>query len=434
MFYVLHNMLRRKLRTVFSVLGVGIGISIMVALFTISDDMIGQMTNALGTQRGDIVVSQAASDDLDSNLPVRLAKDVLAVPGVKRAAPTIFSFLRTAKGFSGQPAILYYGLVEDSPMNDAMKMVEGQKIADSDVFGVVFGARCWEIVNKRLGDHKYKIGDDLQLSDLITSPGIADLFGGPENWADMNELQKLSYAQNKLMKELGVAPQALMINGLTIRGVCKTGIPFQDTAVFFHLEIAQLLKDKNETRAKDGTVTREGTCNWVLVDAQPGQDIDKLSERISGSIEKVRAMRSTAVLGRYQEIEMFEKFGWIISLIAALAGALGVLNTMTLAVYERTREIGLMLAIGWPKVRIIRLTLLEGLVISVLGGVVGVAFGFGEVQLAREFFHLDGLSASLNIPRSLQALGLAFLIGFFASVYPAWRASRLTPIDALRQE
>jgi len=176
-FYVLHNMLRRKLRTVFSVLGVGIGISIMVALFTISDDMIGQMTNALGTQRGDIVVSQAASDDLDSNLPVRLAKDVLAVPGVKRAAPTIFSFLRTAKGFSGQPAILYYGLVEDSPMNDAMKMVEGQKIADSDVFGVVFGARCWEIVNKRLGDHKYKIGDDLQLSDLITSPGIADLFG-----------------------------------------------------------------------------------------------------------------------------------------------------------------------------------------------------------------------------------------------------------------
>ncbi|MCC6573595.1 MAG: ABC transporter permease [Planctomycetes bacterium] len=434
MLFVLKNILRRKFRTVFSVLGVGIGISIMVALFTISDDMIGQMTMALGTQRGDIVVSQAASDDLDSDLPVRHAAEVRAIAGVQRAAPTIFSFLRTQKGFSGQPAILYYGLVEDSPMNDAMTMVEGEKISDKDTMGVVFGQRCWELVNQRLGNRRYKVGDDLQLSDLITSPGIADLFGVPPNWDKMDEMAKLRYAQTKLMKELGIAQQALLLNGLRVRGVCKTGIAFQDTAVFFHLEIAQLLKDKNEDRDKDGKLIREATCNWILVDAADGVDLDQLAASITEKVDKVRATRSEKVMGRYQEIEMFEKFGWIISLIAALAGALGVLNTMTLAVYERTREIGLMLAVGWPRLRIIWLTIVEGLLIAVMGGIVGVAFGFGEVQLARNYFHLEGLSATLNVNRSLQALGLAFIIGFFASIYPAWRASRLAPIDALRQE
>ena len=68
------------------------------------------------------------------------------------------------------------------------------------------------------------------------------------------------------------------------------------------------------------------------------------------------------------------------------------------------------------------------------GGVVGVGFGYAETLVARDYLNLDGLSGELNLERSLQALGLAFVIGFLASLYPAWRASRLTPIDALRQE
>jgi len=71
---------------------------------------------------------------------------------------------------------------------------------------------------------------------------------------------------------------------------------------------------------------------------------------------------------------------------------------------------------------------------ALIGGLLGVAIGYAEVQAAKEWFSMDALSNTLNITRSLHAVGLAFGIGFLASIYPAIRASMLQPIDALRHE
>ena len=94
----------------------------------------------------------------------------------------------------------------------------------------------------------------------------------------------------------------------------------------------------------------------------------------------------------------------------------------------------LLLAVGWSRTRVLTSVLVEGLLLSLIGGLVGVAFGYAEVQAARHWFSMDALSGTLNLTRSWQAVGLAFGIGFLASLYPAIRASMLQPIDALRHE
>ncbi|HRJ77743.1 MAG TPA: ABC transporter permease [Planctomycetota bacterium] len=513
--FVLMNVLRRKARTLFSVLGVGLGISIMVALFTISDDIINQFRQMLQTQRGDIIVSQGNVDEIESRVETRYVERLKELKGVKNVTPMIMAFLRTEGNFGQSPAILYYGITEDNPIVRHMEMVQGKPISDADPNGVVFGETAYRIVQEKLEkDKQLGIDKPLSLTDLIQSPGFAQIFGKPDNWDKLNDFQKFQWVTGRL-KKLGIHPDAtatetdeeyLKRTGkdpkvwlrradetdqeyrdrtraldtvafprgvdpagdigmkqnrlqLTVRGVCRTGVAIQDAAVYFHMRAAQLVKGMHErvdeervlddkgkpVRGEDGKFLvnrfpRPAMASFLVVEVDDPKDkeaIAALCTQISGDVDEFKNLRATPsseVLDRYSEINLIEKFGWVVSIIAALAGALGVLNIMMMAVLERTREIGLMLAIGWPKSRVLLLVIAEGMVISVLGGVVGVGFGYAETLVARDYLNLDGLSGELNLERSLQALGLAFVIGFLASLYPAWRASRLTPIDALRQE
>jgi putative ABC transport system permease protein len=192
----------------------------------------------------------------------------------------------------------------------------------------------------------------------------------------------------------------------------------------------------------DKEVERPDSCTMLLVimkregltDEQVELNIAKVREHVNTKIRELRAVKSADILQRHKEVDFFNQFGLVISLIAALAGAVGILNTMTLAVYERTREIGLLLAVGWSRSRVLTSVMVEGLFLSLIGGLVGVAFGYAEVQAARQWLSMDALSGTLNITRSLQAVALAFGIGFLASIYPAIRASMMEPIDALRHE
>jgi hypothetical protein len=387
-------------------------------------------------------------------------------------------------------------------------MLEGEPISDEHPDGVVIGWRAREIMHAKMGEKAPKVGKSLDLMDIVTSQGFQQVFSRPDNWDQMTDYGKKMWALLRLTKELGVHPDAIKeetpaeyeartgrkappprplnvmglpydddqyakwlkdVHGidynpadpmyaykmkmqLYTRGVCRTGIMIQDSAVFFHLSIAQIIKGKHERvdtiKVKKGgkLVDQEvpkpasATCFVIeiedagLTEPQREARVAFVRDEINQKINELRAVKSADILQRHTEIEFFEKFGLVISLIAALAGAVGILNTMTLSVYERTREIGLLLAVGWSRTRVLSSVMIEGLFLSIIGGLAGVAFGYAEVQVARTWFGLDAINATLNVNRSLQALGLAFGIGFVASLYPAIRASLLQPIDALRHE
>ena len=120
--------------------------------------------------------------------------------------------------------------------------------------------------------------------------------------------------------------------------------------------------------------------------------------------------------------------GWVAA-VSLLVGAIGVMNIMLVTVTERTREIGIRKAIGAPKSVVLSQFLIEAVVISLLGGVMGVLAGLVVVR-----FKIDGVQPVLATYSIPLAFGVALLVGVFAGLYPAYRAASLRPIDALRYE
>ena len=118
--------------------------------------------------------------------------------------------------------------------------------------------------------------------------------------------------------------------------------------------------------------------------------------------------------------------------ISLLVGGVGIVTIMTIAVSERTSEIGLMVALGAPRRTILGLFLGEAVTLSAIGGVMGLALGFGLAQVIH--FAVPGLPVHTPLSFVLLAEGIAIVIGLLAGVLPARSAARLDPVDALRSQ
>jgi putative ABC transport system permease protein len=127
-----------------------------------------------------------------------------------------------------------------------------------------------------------------------------------------------------------------------------------------------------------------------------------------------------------------------IAAISLLVGGVGIMNIMLVSVTERTREIGLRMALGARPRDILRQFLVEAVVLASIGGVVGLALGIGMSAGATRVINLLLPSANwplvVSVPAALVALVFAAGVGVFFGYYPARRASRLDPIEALRYE
>jgi putative ABC transport system permease protein len=117
--------------------------------------------------------------------------------------------------------------------------------------------------------------------------------------------------------------------------------------------------------------------------------------------------------------------------ISLLVGGIGVMNIMLVSVSERVREIGLRKALGAAPGVIRTQFLMEACVLSLAGGVLGLGVGYLGAALLPSVI---GQPVTISVPASLGALGVALVVGIVAGVYPATRAARLAPIDALRSE
>jgi len=127
--------------------------------------------------------------------------------------------------------------------------------------------------------------------------------------------------------------------------------------------------------------------------------------------------------------------GWIVSLLALIVGGISVTNTMAMSVYERTREIGILRAVGWSGARVGLLIVSEAIGICLLAVAVGFALGVVAAQL---FVGRSSLSSLIqpSYTAGTFAWGLAFALGVavVGALYPTWRAVRLAPVAALRHE
>jgi putative ABC transport system permease protein len=127
-------------------------------------------------------------------------------------------------------------------------------------------------------------------------------------------------------------------------------------------------------------------------------------------------------------------FGWVLGGLAGislLVGGIGIMNIMLVSVTERTREIGVRRAMGAKRRMILLQFVVEAIVMCVLGGAIGVLLGYGGARLVSSF---SPMGAVVSPGAVMMALTVSAGIGLFFGIWPAWRAARLDPINALRYE
>ena len=157
------------------------------------------------------------------------------------------------------------------------------------------------------------------------------------------------------------------------------------------------------------------------------------SHRLSGADEDVFTIRNQTDLAQ-AAAGTTEVMSWLLAAIASislLVGGIGIMNIMLVSVTERTREIGIRMAIGARGSDVLTQFLIESVVMSVLGGLIGLAVGYAGAAVLG---HITGWSTATPPQAALIAVGFSAAVGVFFGFYPARKAAALNPIQALRYE
>ncbi len=227
----------------------------------------------------------------------------------------------------------------------------------------------------------------------------------------------------------------IYINGekFKVVGIAKPiGNSQDDSSVFIPMDDAKEILEKEN-------------YDMIITIIKPGVDADAAADKIHRALKNARGDENFQVSTMTQILETVGNILGIISLvlvgiasISLLVGAVGIMNTMYTSVLERTREIGIMKAIGATNHHILALFLIESGVIGAVGGIIGALIGTGLA------FGFGSLSGQLNLPMEflikvdwkliLGGILFAFFVGALSGALPARSASKLKPADALRYE
>jgi putative ABC transport system permease protein len=367
---VFKNLLRRRARSVLSLLGIALGIAAIIAFHAVGrgfKDSLERYMHESGAEM--LVVNRAAVAPEYSRVQKEGLDFVRSLPEVEHVSPGTFTIVR-----SGALKI-----------KTVMKMLF--------VFGRLAGDRPVEKFRGKIEGRLYEKDDEMILG------------------AD---------AAHDLRLKVG---DALDLYGRTFRivGVYKSKVRFEAAGCIVSLGVVQ-----QQLNMGDAT-------SLAFIYLKPGADWKKVRDAIDRDYSSLQAIRTDEFTSYYDQIEYIDWFVWIVTLISVAVGGLGVLNTMLMAVSERTREIGTLRALGWSRGRVIRMILAEGTLISSIGGVLGLAAGAAgaEVLIRWAPRGLDTLYTPLLFA---EGFGIAVVLGFAGALYPAWQASRLSPIEALKYE
>jgi putative ABC transport system permease protein len=216
----------------------------------------------------------------------------------------------------------------------------------------------------------------------------------------------------------------------TVAGVYHSRSALEADAVILPLDQLQILS------------SLQGKVSTVHVRLKPtpsGESPEEYQKRVQGKINAafpgLRAVPAAERASNNQLVKMAHASAIGTSSIALLIGILGIANTMAMSVFERTREIGILRAMGWKQWQVLMLIQVEAAVLGLGGGFLGVLFGWLGLKVLAALPETETIvSASVPFPLLAEAVGLAVLAGLLAGAIPAYRGAKLSPVEALRHD
>jgi putative ABC transport system permease protein len=384
----LRSIFRRKVRALLTVFGIAIGIFALVVMGSMAEKLNRLVSGGVEYYGTRITVQDAkAQFGFFGTNPVSISKidEIKKIEGVKSAYPSIGMLMEEVDAVNfGMPPMIGGGdpkQEEDEPFK--ISYAKGRPIKEGDQRKVVIGQ---DLLNELDAD----VGDKIKLRE----------------------------------KEFEVV------------GIMEKTFTAPDNMAIVNLPDAQELYLEDIPAAYRSRVKKEDLATSIEVFTKEGVDPNFVVEQINESVSDVKAVSPDEF--KEQVASQTAIFNLIIigsALIALIVGSFSIINTMIMSVTERIREIGIKKAIGASNARILREFILEAAVMGLMGGLIGLALGWGSVRIINSIMAESGQIIFLTTPRlAVGSVLFATFLGAASGLYPAWYAARLNPIQALRSE
>ncbi|DAC72913.1 MAG TPA: hypothetical protein DSN98_02830 [Thermoplasmata archaeon] len=257
--------------------------------------------------------------------------------------------------------------------------------------------------------------------------------------------------QNKIMIGYGIAHDTFDAD-ISVGGRIKiNGEKFFVTGIFGKQGMGGVSSDSIVLMSsRDFTkLTGQSNISLIYLRIENVKDAESIATTIQGAINEnhgrkdfATATTMTSILETVQSITGILQVVLVgIASIALVVASIGIMNTMLTSVMERTREIGIMKAIGATNQDIMSIFIFEGMLLSSVGGIIGIILGvFGSQGLTlilNSFMQMGGsmnLTPVITITSVVLAVTVSLMVGVLSSLYPAYKAARMSPIEAVRYE
>jgi putative ABC transport system permease protein len=220
------------------------------------------------------------------------------------------------------------------------------------------------------------------------------------------------------------------------------GSPFTVVGIFHGgsaLEADAVIMPLDQLQQLSGLQGKVSTIHVRLRPAPHGESPDEYLKQAQAQIQAalpgLRAVPAEERASSNEFVRLAHASAWGTSSIALLIGILGIANTMAMSVFERTREIGILRALGWKRWQVLALIQFEAVVLGLGGSLIGIALGCWGLHLLAQLPQTASIvSSHIAISLLAQTLAVGVFAGLAAGAVPAWRGAQLSPVEALRHD
>ena len=403
------NLLTRPLRTALALIGLSIPILGVIGLFSLSEAMRNLIGTTLSRVQGVVVLREGAFSPVFSDLTSDLLDKLVAVPGVRAVTPEIWKIAPSVEGRSAAGNIVRNVLTRDpkAPSKQLQNMLDQPIIVGQDptrraqIKSEVFP----KALLKGEAGGRYLEPSDVSTNHVVISTKIAR-----DNPMPDGQPRKVGDSI-----DIGGKP-------FEIIGLYETGSMFLDVVVIMPIDTARKLLN----------VSPDTVSSFYVEGDNPALNED-LTARIEQAIDGVDGRSPNEFASNFGSLmNQLDLFLLATVSLALLVGVVGIINTMLMSTTERFAEFGVLRTNGWSRRHVLTLVTAESAYLGLLAGVVGFVLALVFTLVANQFLTSTGLSLTITPRNALVGIGLALVMGMIGGFYPAWKASRMVPMAAIR--